>query len=235
MKKSILKLEAFTSSSSVNSFRTIIKTKHGRILFLALEFQEATCTITNCFYTDRNQGKTGVDRYQAKPLKLQKFQFSRDRLLSVIEVMLDKKFYGIEYIKNETMNLTLDEYLQTKENTEKFKYRFLIMVGDGELCNGLPARLRTRLKNKLHRAIYIELAYYKDGKGVVQQCCYYDRKYQRQNITITPSMLISCFFPYTHEGILNLLNHEICCDFTHMIITDDINLDSNMTPLCGAI
>ena len=37
------------------------------------------------------------------------------------------------------------------------------------------------------------------------------------------------------EGILNLLNHEICCDFTHMIVTEGIDIDSNKTPLCGAI
>lgn len=37
------------------------------------------------------------------------------------------------------------------------------------------------------------------------------------------------------DRILNLLNHEICCDFTHMIVTDRINLDSDTMPLCGAI
>ena len=34
---------------------------------------------------------------------------------------------------------------------------------------------------------------------------------------------------------INLLNNEICCNFTHMIITNGIDLDSNMTPLCGAV
>lgn len=31
------------------------------------------------------------------------------------------------------------------------------------------------------------------------------------------------------------INHEICCDFTHIVVTDGIDLDSNHTPLCGAI
>lgn len=35
------------------------------------------------------------------------------------------------------------------------------------------------------------------------------------------------------EGILNLLNHEICCDFTHMIVTDGIDIHSNDMLLCG--
>ena len=99
----------------------------------------------------------------------------------------------------------------------------------------LLCHLRTRLKTKLHRSVYVELAYYKDGKGVVQQCYYYDREYRRQGIKITPPMLISCFFPYTKQGILNLLNHEICCDFTHIIVTDGIDVDANTTPLCGAV
>ena len=115
-------------------------------------------------------------------------------------------------------------------------FQFQIGVDrDGDSYNGLPTRLRTRLKNKLHRSVYVELAYYKDGKGVVNQCCYYDREYRRQDIKITPPMLISCFFPYTREGILSLLNHEICCDFTHMLVTEGLDLDSNTTPLCGAV
>lgn len=115
------------------------------------------------------------------------------------------------------------------------KHRFLIFIGDGKLYNGLPMRLRTRLKNKFHRSVYLELEYYKDGKGVVKQCYYYDRKYLRDGVVITPPTLVSCFFQYTRDGIMNLINHEICCDFTHIIVTDDIDIDSNTTPLCGAI
>ena len=48
-------------------------------------------------------------------------------------------------------------------------------------------------------------------------------------------MLLSCFFPYTKEGILTLINREICCDFTHMLITDEIDPESNITPLCGSL
>ena len=74
--------------------------------------------------------------------------------------------------------------------------------------------------------------------GVVKQCFYYDRSYLRSDIKVTPPSLISCFFPYTREGILNLVNNEICCNFTHIIITDGtegIDLDSNTTPICGSI
>lgn len=104
-----------------------------------------------------------------------------------------------------------------------------------EQLHRLPMRLRTRLKTKLHRSVYVEPAYYGDGEGVVSQCFYYDQEYRRQGVKVTPPMLISCFFPYTTEGILDLLNHEICCDLTHMLVTEGLDLDASTAPLCGAI
>ena len=132
-------------------------------------------------------------------------------------------------------DLPLDQYLKVKTEALQQKYHFLIMVGEGKNYNELPVHLRTRLKNRLHRSIFVELRYYKDGRGIVDQCYYYDRRYKRQDSKVTPPQLISCFFPYNQEGILNLLNHEICCNFTHMIVTEGIDIDSNKTPLCGAI
>lgn len=235
MKRSILKFETCIVEGYTNTFRTIFKTRHGRVLFILVEIKGHDCKILDCFYIDRNQGKDGLDRYSSKPLKLQTFQCKEDDLLSVIEAELDKKFYGMEFVQTDQGEYSMDEYLQLKIESWHKKYSFLIMVGDGDKYNDLPVHLRTRLKNKLHRSIYIELEYYKDGNGVVQQCYYYDRTYRRQNVKVTPPQLISCFFPYSHQGILNLINHEICCDFTHMIVTDHIDLNSNTTPLCGAI
>lgn len=232
MQKSILKLEATNDAST---YRAIIKTRHGRVLFLSLEINDSICTIQDCFYIDRNQGREGEARYKARPKKLRTLQFPMEDLLAVIEAELDKQFYGVKFVETGQTPLSLDEYLDFKSSSSSRKYRFLIMVGEGECCNGLPTLLRTRLKTKLHRSVYVELAYYKDGKGVVKQCCYYDRQYQRQGIKVAPPTLISCFFPYTREGILNLLNHEICCDFTHIIVTDGIDIDSDTTPLCGAV
>ena len=197
-----------------------------RVLYLALLFNGTDCTITNCFC---------ADRYRSKPSKLQTLHCHADDLLNVIETELDKKFYDIELRQTDNASLSLGRNLHSKSESQHRKYRFLIMIGDREIHNGLPSCLRTRLKNKLHRSIFVELLYYKEGKGVVNQCYYYDRTYKRQGIKITPPMLTSCFFPYTQEGILNLLNHEICCDFNHMIVTDGINLDSSTAPLCGAI
>ena len=85
MTKSILKLEPYKDNSShPNSFRTIFKTKHGRIVFLALSIDGTGCTITDCFYIDRNQGRTGAKRYSSKPQKMQKFHFVFVAILSLI-------------------------------------------------------------------------------------------------------------------------------------------------------
>ena len=233
MEKSVLKLERSTEGGS--TFRTIFKTRHGRVVFLSAQLHDSYCTIQNCFYLDRNQGRAGPARYSARPKMLRTIQFPAEQLLSVIEAELDKKFYGVTYTKDENTGLSLDAYIQKKAEQENRKYRFLIMVGEGERHNDLPICLRTRLKNKLHRSIYVELAYYKEGQGVVKQCCYYDRQYKQQEHQVIPPMLISCFFPYTKQGILTLLNYEICCDFTHILVTDGIDLDSNHTPLCGAV
>jgi len=234
MEKYILKLERVKSDSS-EAYRTIFKTEHGRDIFLSLIIENSVCTITDCFYVDRNKGRTGSARCSARPRKLKTISLHVSSLLSVIAAELDKDFCDVEFIQSDTYEQSTEMYIQLWERKLKCKYHFLIMIGEGEDHDGLPTRLRTRLKNKMHRSVYVDLMYYKDGKGVVKECCYYDRKYKNTVAHVTPPTLLSCFFPYTREGILNLLNNEICCDFTHILITNGIDIDSVKTPLCGAL
>ena len=231
MKKSVLTLE----NSSENSFRTIFKNHHGREIYFAVEIMDNVCTIIDCFYTDRNKGKTGAHRYSAKPRRLKTRSFPVDELFDVIANELDKRFYGVEFVSSETSDVSIDDYIEAWLDNPNKQYRFLIMLGDGEPINGLPPRLRTRLKNKLHRSIYVELEHYKDEIGVVKHCCFFDRQYKRKEVEITPSMLTKCFFPYTEKGIVKLINDELCCDFTHIIVTNNIDLDENPIPICGSL
>ncbi len=235
MKKDVLNLEHFDSDDNTAQYRTIFKNQHGRVLYFELKLTNGICTITNCFYLDRNQGRNSLPQYRAKPKLLRTFTFEADQLLEIIAAQLDKRFYGIQFVQSQQSGLPLNEYLNFKSNCSRKKYRFLIMIGDGEIYNGLPSHLRTRLKTKLHRAVYVELEYYKDGNGVVKECSYYDRQYKRRDVKITPPQLISCFFPYSKSGIVDMLNRELCCDFTHIIVTSGIDLDSDTTPLCGAV
>ena len=236
MNKSILKLEKVTTSQNhILQYRTVFKTKHGRVLYLSLTIRDTTCRVQDCFYCDRHGIDPGARRTARRPGKLKTLLFQREELLTVIQAELDKTFYGVEFVANDTATLPLREYLETKLHQMNPKYRFLILVGQGATYHGLPMHLRTRLKNKLHRAVYLELEYYKEGQGVIKQCRYYDRQYQHRAVPVAPPTLVSCFFPYTREGILTLVNQEICCDFTHMLVTEGIDLDSNTAPLCGAI
>lgn len=234
MQRTTLRLEPFGNANG-SAYRTTFKNQHGRSLYLELQIDGDICTVTNCFYTDRNQGRAGAARYSARPKLLRTLTFPTEDLLQVIEAELDKHFYGVEHVKTDCSELSLEEYLQRKSDSAQRKYRFLIMVGEGESRDGLPIRLRTRLKTKLHRSVYIELRYYKDGKGVVSQCYYYDRNYRRSDSKVTPPQLISCFFNYEKQDILNLINNEICCDFTHILITSDLDVDSDTKELCGAL
>ena len=233
--QSILSLEAFNGSGGDNAYRTIFKTRHGRSVYLEVEIDGENCNITDCFYTDRNRGKAGAARYSARPKLLRTRSFPTDQILTVIESELDKRFYGVEFVPSGQAGLSPDEYLQYKSENEPRKYRFLVMIGEGDSFDGLPVRLRTRLKTSLHRSVYVELAYYKDGNGVVRECSYYDRGYARQNVKVTPPSMVSVFFPYSRSGILDLVNHELCCNFTHIIVTSGIDIDSDTTPLCGSV
>ena len=235
MQRSILQLDAFGCCGSSKAYRTTFRNQHGRTLFLSLELNGTQCTITDCFYTDRSRGTVSATPTLARPKRLVTLNFPTAQLLSVIESELDKLFFGVKFCDNSTHGLSLAEYLNQLELSHK--YRFLIMAGSGNIINDLPENLRTRLKNRLHRSIYLELCKYNDELGVVKQCHYYDRIYARQDIKIAPPMLVSCFFPFTREGIITLVNNEICCNFTHIIVTngtEGIDLD-DPTPLCGSI
>lgn len=188
--------------------------------------------------------------------KFNNLRYATRGISSTLPLMLQIILWGLI----DTMEVVEKDYLQiftlTSENGKQkivheqeqpeyrkeylfpARYHFLIMEGSGEVVSGLPSRMRTRLKNRLHRSVYLELEHYGDGRGVVRQCYYYDRAYLRQGIRVSPPMLVSCFLPYTREGILDLINHEICCNFTHIIFVsgaDGIDLSSDDTPICGSI
>ena len=108
MKQSILTLE----NGSENSFRTIFKNRHGRVIYLEIEICEGFFIIKDCFYVDRNQGKSGNLRYAAKPRLLKTRSFSVDELLDVIATELDKRFYGVEFVSSKTSDLSIDDYIE---------------------------------------------------------------------------------------------------------------------------
>ena len=185
--------------------------------------------IKHCYYLDRVKG----GEYYTVPKKLITLNFRYDEICNIISTELDKKYYGIE-ITDKFTDLTKDEFIATYLKLMQRKYNFLIFIGEGELINGIPSIIRTRLKNRIHRSIYIEMQY-QNSKGVITDCHYYDRKYKERSKVI-PETLTTVFFKYNRQAILNIINNELNAAFSHIIFVTDGSLDiDNKVALCGNI
>lgn len=218
MKKSVLKLD----KTSENRYQTVFQNNHGRKIYLCLQYTGGNIAITDCFYTDRPErsGKKSV------PLRLKTFQCGRRDLLDVLANELDKRFFGIEFSDTEN-KMSPEEYIKLK-NQSKSKYKFLILINSGDTY-------KTRIKNRVHRSIYLEVS--RNGnRGIITDCHYYDRVYKRNNAHITPSRLTSITFDFSLDNILRIVNDELNCDFTDVIITkDSFGFDTMTLPICGSI
>lgn len=130
--------------------------------------------------------------------------------------------------------LSTDEFIKYKLNGLKRGYKFLIFVGEGELIDGLPSMLTTRLANRIHRKIHMKITHYKNNLGVVE-AYYYDRCYKARSKVI-PQMLSTVFVEYSRSAIIEFVNRELNCAFTDLIITDNsIDIENNTFALCGNI
>lgn len=212
-----------------DNFRCIIKTKHARMIYLELSANNENFIVKECYYIDR----IGSGKYCAAPQKLITREFNKNKILNIIATQLDRLYYGIEYSDNMS-ELSTDEFIKYKLNELKRGYKFLIFVGEGELIDGLPSTLTTRLANRIHRKIYMKITYYKNNLGVVE-AYYYDRCYKARS-RVTPQMLSTVFVEYSRSAIIEFVNRELNCAFTDLIITDNsIDIKNNTFALCGNI
>ena len=218
MQRSILQLD----KQQGQTYQAIFKNNHGRMIYIRLKCEYDKVTVIDCFYTDRPE-RNGV---KIVPLKFKTTQCNRDDLLNVLADELDKQFFVIEFSENE-LNISAEVYISLK-NQHKRKYKFLILV-NGENT------YKTRLKNRIHRSVYLEISH-NDHNGVIMDCHYYDRSYKRNSAYITPSGLTSITFDFSLENILKIVNDELNCDFTDVIITkDSFGFDNSSLPICGSI
>lgn len=226
MKKQKLTLYRTTD----NNFRAVIKTSHGRILYLLLNRTKDVINIIQCCYIDRV--KSG--KYYAVPSKQQTKRCNADELLEVVSSELDRRYYGLEFT-DELADLSTESFIKNRLLSFQWGYKFLIFVGEGGTVNGMSDKLKTRLANRIHRKIYLEIDRYDEHKGVVTKCCYYDRQYKSRD-NVTPQMLTSVFVDYDRKSITDMVNRELNCDFTDLIIINDtIGFDNSNYALCGNI
>lgn len=186
--------------------------------------------IIECYYIDRIRN----GKYYAVPSKQQTKRCNVDELLEVVSSELDRRYYGLEFT-DEIADLSTESFIKNRLLSFKWGYKFLIFVGEGGTVNGMPDKLKTRLANRIHRKIYLEIDRYDEHKGVVTKCCYYDRQYKLRD-NVTPQMLTSVFVDYDRKSITDMVNRELNCDFTDLIIIDDtIGFDNSNYALCGNI
>lgn len=217
MEKSILKFEKISDGV----YHSIIKNNHGRQIYLKIKRLENVITICECFYIDRsikNDKKSVPKRWVTK-------ECAEADLSTVLANEMDKRFYDIRF--DESINhLSVAEYI---ENALKYKekYKFLILISkDGVF--------KTRLKNRVHRNIYLEIERM-GAIGLVRKCNYCDRKY-KNNRDVTPAGLNTIYFEYSSDEVLEIVNDELNCDFTDVIITSDtFDFEKRSIPVCGAI
>ena len=161
-------------------------------------------------------------------------QCRENELLSVVATQLDRVYSGVERIDS-LSELSMENFIQYKLHEMRGGYKFLLFVGSGETVNGLPMKLQTRLANRLHRRIYLEINHHHDSVGVVSDCHYYDRTY-RQRTKVIPQMLTTVFVPFERNSILQMVNRELDCDFTDLVVIDNtIDFEGNSHALCGNI
>ncbi len=127
-------------------------------------------------------------------------------LLHVAATEIDRKYYGTDVV-NSLQELTTEEFILHMLQEMNPYYKFLIFIGEGDLINGIPSVIKTRLKNRIHRAIYLEMRCI-DGYVIITDCYYYDRQYKERNKVI-PEALSSVRFEYNRQAILNIVNNEL--------------------------
>lgn len=226
MKKQVLLL----SRAQNGNFHSVFKTNHSRLVYIEIKFSNDGGRIANCYYVDRFK----AGEYYSVPKALKTTTFTADKLLSVIEEELDRKFYDIS-LDYRLGGKSPAEFIKIRLSEIRNKYSFLIFVGEGETIDGIPAIIRTRFKNQAHRSIYLEIVYDADGRGVIRDCHYYDRKYKVKK-QVVPETLYTVVLEYNRQAILNIVNKELNAAFTDVLFVTDGSIDiERETAICGNI
>ena len=225
----------FEKVSTSSAYRCLLKNQHGRKIYMKLKTENEKWIISECWYIDRNIGKTGDKRKSAEPL-LWKTKETDSNIKNLKRMLVDEldmtPFLEIDFIENiDTISLSPEDYIS--HHTAEDKYRFLILI-KSETEQGIF--LESVFKNKTHRRIYIKLALHKDKKAYIVSCHYCDRVY-KQYEKKTPETLVEGYIENTERNvILRWFNSQFTCDFNAVLYVspDDIEINKNRA-ICGNI
>ena len=192
-------------------YHAVIKTNHGRKLYLAVTAKENRYCIRECFYIDRSR--------PCVPQKLITKQMEQERLLEMIRLELDKDF-GSVCVRDEVISkeVLLSKYLNME------KKHILLMLQDGHV-------LTTIFKNKFGREIYLEIAL-EGNRGLIHQCRYCDKRAGDKEIT--PHGLLTVYYEHSLSNLLHIVNDELEGGFSDIVISDTHTIVLDRA-ICGRI
>ena len=226
----------FEKVGASSAYRCLLKNQHGRRIYIELNVNTDNIKILECWYCDRNIGKTGDKRKSAEPLlwKTKETDSNVKNLKRVLVEELDMTPFGdISFIDNEdTISLTEEEFIS--RHTANDKYRFLILV-QRKTMKGVM--LETVIKNKVHRRIYVNLSLQKEKNAYILDECYYsDRTYKLNERKMPETLVNGNTKGLQREDLIQWFNEQLTCDFNAVLFVspEDIKLDK-CKAICGTL
>ena len=217
-------------------YRSLLKNQHGRRIYIELNVNTDNIKILECWYYDRNIGRTGDKRKSAEPLlwKTKETDSNIKNLKRVLVEELDMTpFLEIDFVKNEdTISLTTEELIS--HHTADDKYRFLILV---QKNTEKGVVLETVIKNKVHRRIYVNLSLQKEKNAYTLSRCYYSDRVYKLNERKMPETLVNGNTKgLLREDLIQWFNEQLTCDFNAVLFVspEDIKIDTSKA-ICGTL
>lgn len=226
----------FEKVGTSSTYRCLLKNQHGRKIYIELKIRNDRWIISECWYIDRNIGKTGDKRKSAKPLLWQTKELDSniENLRRVLVEELDiTPFLEIDFVENEdTISLTTEEFIS--HHTADDKYRFLILV---QKNTEKGVVLETVIKNKIHRRIYVNLSLQKEKNAYTLSRCYYSDRVYKLNERKMPETLVNGNTKgLLREDLIQWFNEQLTCDFNAVLFVspEDIKIDTSKA-ICGTL
>ena len=207
-------------------FHTVLRTRHGRRIYLALELNEGrdAYIVQECEYVDRTRFVT--------PHKLVTREISEELLPQVLRTELDccvgKCFIGEESYRFGSP-ITKEQLIRHARWEERPYILLILRTGNG---------LHTCFKNRHRRAISLDVKLEPDGedqRAVIVDCRYCDERGKRASRLRTPHGLVTISFKYNLDTLLEIVNRELEGGFNGIVTADDFQFPDLDRPFCGRI
>ena len=206
-------------------FHTVLRSRHGRRIYLALDLaeDEDTCMIRECVYVDRER--------EVCPRRLETRLFSVSVLSQVLMRELDC-CTGDYILGDDSYHfcdpITKDELIARARWEERPYVLIFLRMGN---------RLYTCFKNRHRRTIYLEVNVNPEltERAVITKCCYCDPRAERSEKTVTPRGLVTISFDYSLGSLLKIVNAELEGGFSAVVTADDYQMPDMGRPFCGRI